>query len=257
MAGTLFDEANVLRRAGLDDTLFFASGAVATRPDFVQRAREEFKKSRPEKSVLLIHNGDKIPSSKKLDSLTDLFDYVFAVNVLVESAALRALPIGLENASLNNNGRLEFYLRGLENRQPMDRARLVMSSFNPSTNPTVREAAAKIFRQSRFGFDGVAWKRKEYRDALMDTCFVVSPPGNGPDCHRTWEAMYMGAVPVLLEGHLAPSLREGMPVLEVPSYQEFVELDDDALRETYLHLSKQFPVKGFAKHWIQEFSALS
>jgi hypothetical protein len=27
--------------------------------------------------------------------------------------------------------------------------------------------------------------------------FCVSPPGNGIDCHRTWEALYLGVIPVV------------------------------------------------------------
>jgi hypothetical protein len=27
--------------------------------------------------------------------------------------------------------------------------------------------------------------------------FVVSPPGNGIDCHRTWESLYLGSIPIV------------------------------------------------------------
>ncbi|CAF4612833.1 unnamed protein product, partial [Rotaria socialis] len=30
------------------------------------------------------------------------------------------------------------------------------------------------------------------------------PPGGGTDCHRTWETLYMGAVPIVLSSGLDP-----------------------------------------------------
>jgi hypothetical protein len=32
---------------------------------------------------------------------------------------------------------------------------------------------------------------------LSNSQFVLSPPGNGADCHRTWEAIYLGAIPIV------------------------------------------------------------
>jgi hypothetical protein len=35
-----------------------------------------------------------------------------------------------------------------------------------------------------------------YYKALWDAKFVLSPPGFGADCYRTWQALYFGALPV-------------------------------------------------------------
>ena len=37
-----------------------------------------------------------------------------------------------------------------------------------------------------------------YRQLLLRSKYVLSPPGNGPDCHRTWESIYLGAIPIVL-----------------------------------------------------------
>jgi hypothetical protein len=123
-----------------------------------------------------------------------------------------------------------------------------------SNNPSVREPAAKLFRASRFGFDGHVWRRKEYRDVLRQTCFVISPPGNGPDCHRTWESIYMGAVPVVLKEHLGRSLWEGMPILAVDTFEDFLEMSDDLLWNTYAELASKPAKTAFADHWLRDFS---
>ena len=47
---------------------------------------------------------------------------------------------------------------------------------------------------------------------------VLSLPGHGLDCHRTWEALYFGAVPIVLDvgfGSLYQSA--GAPIVEIPN----------------------------------------
>ena len=254
MAGFVFGDTGVMSRWQPNNQICFASGPVATRSDFLQRAEQFIKRQGSQTFILLIHNGDHIPSEAALEQLGDLFQRVYSVNVTSETSNVRALPIGLENARMNNNGRLSYYLEGLEEPRSNNRPRLVMSSFHVSNNSSVRQPTADLFRASRFGFDGHSWKRKEYRDVLKQTCFVISPPGNGPDCHRTWEAIYMGAVPVVLKEHLGRSLWEGMPILAVDSYKDFVAMSDDTLRHIYTELTNKTAGTAFAAYWLREFS---
>jgi hypothetical protein len=44
--------------------------------------------------------------------------------------------------------------------------------------------------------------------------FVLSPHGNGLDCHRTWEALILGCIPIVKRS-LLDSLYEDLPVLIV------------------------------------------
>lgn len=52
--------------------------------------------------------------------------------------------------------------------------------------------------------------------------YVLSPPGCGPDCHRHWEAMALGVIPVVLRSLCCKPL-EGMPALVVDSWAEVTE----------------------------------
>lgn len=254
LAGWVFSQDQIVHRVGLNDGLCFASGPIATNEDFVDRAQEFVADSTVGRLKLIIHNGDHIPTENTLLALKDIFSQVYCVNVIKETAWLRALPIGLENASLDNNGRLSYYLEGLETPRSIDRSRLVVSSFHTSNHPALREPTAELFRKSRFGFDGHSWKRAEYREVLKDTLFVVSPPGNGPDCHRTWESIYMGAIPVVLKGHLAKSLWQEMPILAVDRYEDFLGFSDTALREAYSKLSRRPASRAFSAYWVRLLS---
>ena len=50
--------------------------------------------------------------------------------------------------------------------------------------------------------------------------FVVSPWGAGPDCHRTWEAVAMGAVPIVLAHKGLAPLFAGEPILVVERWAD-------------------------------------
>jgi hypothetical protein len=49
--------------------------------------------------------------------------------------------------------------------------------------------------------------------------FVISPPGNGLDCYRTWEALTLGSIPIVLSSSLDRLfLDHGFPVVTVESW---------------------------------------
>jgi hypothetical protein len=48
---------------------------------------------------------------------------------------------------------------------------------------------------------------------------VVSPHGNGLDCHRTWESLVLGNIVIVKRSSLDP-LYEGLPVVIVDDWRE-------------------------------------
>lgn len=62
----------------------------------------------------------------------------------------------------------------------------------------------------------VCWKN------MIQHAFVVSPHGNGLDCHRTWEALCLGCIPIIKTSGLDP-LFEGLPVWIVNVWSEVTE----------------------------------
>ena len=49
--------------------------------------------------------------------------------------------------------------------------------------------------------------------------FVISPRGAGHDCHRTWEALCLGCIPIMKKSELDPLFR-GLPVLLVENWSD-------------------------------------
>jgi hypothetical protein len=57
----------------------------------------------------------------------------------------------------------------------------------------------------------------KYMKDLSSYRFAISPPGRGIDTHRTWEALMVGTIPIVLNTTLT-ELYEDLPVLIVDSY---------------------------------------
>ena len=49
--------------------------------------------------------------------------------------------------------------------------------------------------------------------------FGLSPRGNGLDCHRTWEMLFFGMVPIVKAGPL-DELYRGLPIITVHNWTD-------------------------------------
>ncbi len=78
--------------------------------------------------------------------------------------------------------------------------------------------------------------------------FVLCPEGNGTDCHRTWEALYMGCVPIVTHSLLDPIFQDA-PVLIIDDWHEVTK---EFLEEKQKEMSSmQFDTeKLYADYWF-------
>ena len=60
------------------------------------------------------------------------------------------------------------------------------------------------------------WKKQS------EYAFVISPLGNGLDCHRTWEALCLGCIVIVKTSPLDP-MYEGLPVLIVNAWSDITQ----------------------------------
>ncbi len=92
-----------------------------------------------------------------------------------------------------------------------------------------------------------------YLQDLSVSKFVLSPRGNGLDCHRTWEALLMDCIPIVKTSLLDP-LFDGLPVLIVDDWQVVTK---DFLEKKWQEFSqKQWcPDRMFVDYWINKIRA--
>ena len=254
VAGTVWDKDGSVRERAYGEAICFVDSRTSIQPGWIDRFvtycedREDTR--RP---VLIIHNDDEVPDADGLAILASVTTQVFCVNVPDGIKGVTPIPLGLENVSYNRSGRLRYYLdRPVRGVSGEDIDRLVVSSFSVGTNQEKREPVARLMESSRHGHQGMVWKSGEFREVIARSLFVISPPGNGADAHRTWESVYLGAVPVVERGYLAASLVDNLPILAVDSYEEFLEMSDDDLVSTYQTLRKRPVERAYAPYWVNQ-----
>ena len=90
--------------------------------------------------------------------------------------------------------------------------------------------------------------QREYRKYA----FGLSPKGNGVDCHRTWEMLYFGMIPITLHSSI-DSLYDGLPVVLLDRWADICDLD---LHATLTRLGPLLPVREemfTVDHWFGRY----
>lgn len=88
--------------------------------------------------------------------------------------------------------------------------------------------------------------------------FVASPQGNGLDCHRTWEALCLGCIPIVISSTLNP-LFENLPVLIIDDWGQITQkLLDDTIKKFHSAIKNckiQF-AKLSLNYWKQKINSI-
>lgn len=168
-------------------------------------------------STFIFHNSD-----VKFTLFPAPHQTVFTQNLgLLPSFRLHAIPIGLENDRWFPELKKKEKLLSVQG----PAIRLAYLNCNINTNRVEREPLYELFKDANFVtlkhcLNGVGFD--QYISDLTDHHFVISPEGNGLDCHRTWEALYAGRIPIIKRNHHT-YMYEDLPVLIVDSWQEITK----------------------------------
>jgi len=198
---------------------------------------------------IIVHNGDNQLSKTVIEILTGYGCIVFATNVKVQPPNVFPVPIGIENAHLRRNGGIHYFNPLNIANISLKKERDVLVSFNTSTNPYVRMRIEKLFVVA--GYINEKLSIANYRNQLAKSRFVISPPGNGIDCHRTWEAFYHKTIPVI-EKKYWMFVGHELPVLVVDDLNDFINLSSSEKIKYYEQIINEKSYDAiYFDYWIE------
>ena len=147
----------------------------------------------------------------------------FAQNLVYSHPKLHPLPIGLfYSRQLHGSIGRKLHLLAASRCSATTPKMDVLAAWKSDTNPGVRKA----LRDRVFGWPAARATVAENKVPLK-TFFsqlvpqhrmVLSPKGNGIDCFRTWETLYLGRVPVVTTSNLDP-LFSKLPVVILKTWE--------------------------------------
>lgn len=170
-------------------------------------------------TIIITHNSDasfdssftKLLNSNKIKKW-------YTQNKNFKHDKLFALPIGIANSQWpHGNQEILNEIKELN----LPKKRTIYKNFNITTNPQKRLAVESITHSNNIIMDSNK-NYKEYLKCVAESYFVICPPGNGVDCHRIWECLILGAVPIV-EQHVAFDQFQHLPILFIDSWHEVTQ----------------------------------
>lgn len=172
---------------------------------------------RDKRFVLVTDNG--APEIRKTGIPFNVIRW-FAMNPNFKHPKISPIPLGLERPKWHPT-KMQIMLEA-ENTKRLDKA---FCQFNPGTKPDARtellvKASQRLIDADVFScvngqnFEGYIQNLKKYK-------YCFSPRGRGIDTHRTWEALYMGCIPITQKEFIHEFEDFDLPILFLDNWEDF------------------------------------
>lgn len=231
------------------------SGIVSVASDFLSLFFS-WAARMPGPYVLVTIRGDQAVTQVQYETRPKNIVYWFAKNAVACGNQIEGLPGGLAN-NYHPHGRFEVITDSIA--KPPDITNLVHCCFALDTNIDERVAAWRAVYKALWSTTNVFTSHQahplsyeQYISDMHKHVMTVSPEGNGIDCHRTWEAMYLGLVPIVKRSP-AMSWFTNYPIIFVDSWPQVKDLDW-LLHERRRVLERPFDrAKLYTNYWRDRF----
>ena len=159
-------------------------------------------------------------------------------------AKFEPMPLGIADPNLPM-GNQEVMLK-LHARMPAveDKPLLASSSFHLTLSHPARRGVYAAIRD----IEGIVFQRQRVAPELLwirhaGHAFVISPRGNGLDCHRTWEALLLRSIPIVRRSAL-DELHGNFPIAIVDDWRD---ISLSAMRSWRDELKDRFTLDMFQR----------
>jgi len=117
--------------------------------------------------------------------------------------------------------------------------KLVLCAINPGTDSRRRPTGINRWQilntLQKNNIHNTQLQGESYFSSLPSYKFVISPEGNGIDCHRHYEALLAGCIPIMEYNDKILEKYKGLPILYTKDYSE---ITSDYLEQKYKEMSE-------------------
>lgn len=219
-----------------------------------------FKKILNQKKNLIIvtHNSDHYlcdgnPWNENGINVNEITCYSLWFGQNSYSSKVIPIPIGFENIRWESTfGPKTHWLNEAKNKQ-IEPSSLVYLNCNKNTNIGERQKCYEDCSKmsSIVNIDHPNLTYSQYLDRIKEHMFVLSPRGNGLDCHRTWEILMMRRVPILKREGKLENLYTNMPVVFVDEWSDIHNMNFKKIFKSLSFDNQEYLEIDFWKNKIQ------
>jgi len=204
------------------------------------------------KYILITHNGLCRNLSPYIKYLNDKNIVAWlGKNVYLSHPKAQCIPVGIANNHWSH-GNTSILRSIIENPLQKDKLCYINFDLGPKHHyrNKIRRNVLKVFANKKFCYKSKRKNFKEYIQDLSRSKFVVSPEGEGIDCHRTWESILVGSIPIISTSQLDPMF-ENLPVLITKKWENITK---EFLLKKYKEMSsKKYNLeKLYANFWFDK-----
>ena len=179
----------------------------------------------------------------------------FAQNCIISHPKITHLPIGMDyhtmsgkdtfwgkrTSPLKQEQEIEELINSDKYKPFYQRKSKIYSTFHFYLDRGDRNEAYNNIPKDLIDYEANQTTRNETHRKQIDYAFVASPFGGGPDCHRTWEALILGCIPIIKSSGMDPLFKD-LPVLLVEKWSDINQelLDKTIEKFKFKFLNKEF-----------------
>jgi len=211
----------------------------------IRQVFHKFYKFFKENVIIITHNSDHhIHNTNDVQKLyINCIDYLnlpkikywFAQNTLIKHNKLIAIPIGIANPQwVHGNINKLTEIKKKNNKK----INLLFINFDRGTRNKYkyRKPVLDILKNKGYNTNFQKEHQEQYWEKLSKSKFCISPHGNGVDCHRIWEAIFLNTIPIVLKNSACDSFKN-LPILFINSWEE---ISDNFLKAKSIEFNKNF-----------------
>ena len=217
----------------------------------------------PRKYILISARGDSSFSERYTKFLDDeKLIHCFSSNVSFSHPKLTAIPLGMQNRHWRKYEHPQSNIKTLAKiaAEDIEKSGGALLSFSIDTNAAVRKPVLDLFKNSKFVTNRQFNQTNRLDDEFVSEYFreikrhkfVICPRGNGFDCHRNWESLYLGSFPIV-QNHVSYDQFRDFPIWFIDDWKEVTENSLEKKYEELKEKSKNFShEKLYMDYWMQE-----
>jgi len=250
----MFNSANILNAANYESLcnysfvpshsrvgspeMLYKPGNIFCKTDYINYLFEWLNRECKTQHNLITHHSDYPIDEARFNKKPKCIKKWYAINPTVSHPDLIAIPLGLKTHKepfLEPQYKTEWFAFNIERLRQNKKENNIYCNWGVTNIERMYVIDKLKHAKVEFTHDDNK-PFEQYIENMSRHKFVISPPGNGIDCHRTWEALYVGSIPIVIKNYIYENWT-GLPILQV---NDFSEITDSLLTN---FMKKQFTLQ--------------
>ena len=181
------------------------------------------------KFILITHNADNPFTDWHFNNIKDYVLKVYAINNICDNINVVTIPLAFQDYPKDH---FKLIILTAIKRNKAEKTNLLYMNFAIHTNKEKRTICYNTFKGAEWVTKEENITKEKFMERILESKYVLSPEGTGIDCHRIYESIICGTIPIILKsGTVMDKFYEKLPVLLIDDWsiitKEYLENENN------------------------------